>query len=657
MALNPEYILGPSLQEFFIDKDSGLPLSGGKIFFFSDNARSILKDVFEISGAPPNYSYTVLPNPLILSAVGTIVDTNGADILPYYFPFDNEGNVDNYYIVVYNSMGVLQFTREGFPNFTTAEVSTSVDITNFIPNGQFLAHDNIPATSANSFTAGKVSADNTVIAPGGWTFNRGPSSTATDFVTFPAFATGVLLPTGNPRFAVQVNTTVAGSDTFKDIRINFPGVNTFASDIQSYDFYFEGESVNASDILNCQVVLRKFFGTGGSPSATTETPIGTFTLLGQEITSFNFSFIFGLNTGDVLGTNGDDMVSICVRLPPTGVQDALFDDFALVLGIDPLTAYPTQTAAQQIIGGVAGGLPVPDPNGFDIGLPIIYTPTGFSYSQQQIGQIAGALYNKTVGASLSQLLCDGSVYVSSQYGPTGIPYARLGNFLIANSPVTNTPMFGTGSNYVLTTQSTNTFTVVTQGGSGSASAGTSGFTLVSSAPSFQFTIGTAPAASTYFTFTTIVPTTYAVWYQLNGSAAPTGTGATVLIPVVITAGMTTTQIAVATQLAINSYQYAVPNFIGGFFRGLDTTGAVDPDYATRTIAALGLTGAYVGSLEAQAFLSHNHPGSTVPTSASAGVAGVLEGTTPTGTQPITVAAQGGSETRPVNYALNWFIYY
>ena len=147
MPLDPRYITSVELQSYFVNKANGLPLAGGLVYFWEDNNRNNPKPVFELTGAPPNYTYTALPNPLTLSAVGTFIDPLGNDIAVYYFPYDNFGNVDNYFIQVYDPsapppMGTPQFTREAWPNVTGGSGivppgSTSGSQTNLLSNPQF----------------------------------------------------------------------------------------------------------------------------------------------------------------------------------------------------------------------------------------------------------------------------------------------------------------------------------------------------------------------------------------------------------------------------------------------------------------------------------------------------------------------------------------
>jgi hypothetical protein len=138
MAIDPRFIVTSDLESYFVSKDDGEPLAGGIITFYSDLNRSTKKPVYQISGSPPNYVYTVLPNPCVLSDVGTFQDALGNNIVPYYFPYEGTPDDDNttvelYYITVESSGGVAQFTREGWPNFSNEGSSTASDDRNFIP--------------------------------------------------------------------------------------------------------------------------------------------------------------------------------------------------------------------------------------------------------------------------------------------------------------------------------------------------------------------------------------------------------------------------------------------------------------------------------------------------------------------------------------------
>jgi hypothetical protein len=602
MPLDSRYVIAPSLQEYFVDKDSGLPMSGGQVFFYHDTARSILKDVYELSGSPPNYTYTVLPNPVTLSAVGTFQDASGNDIIPYYFPFVSltDDTVDLYYIEVYNSDGVLQFTREGWPNVSGSGSSTGQDITNFVPNGQFLLHDNIPASSSNSFVVNQVSQDITTIAQGGWTFERGPSSTATDFITFPRYGSAITSPTGNPRYACQIQTTIEGSDTRKDLCLTFPDVNKFASNTEYYNFYFEGQSQTGSAINNVQIIVRKFFGTGGSPSATTETVVTSISLAAGSITKYNTPILFGTNENKSIGTNNDDYVQIVLRFPPTGIQTALVTDFCLTFNLGKLSEFPTQTNAEQLDESTAGWFPTPDPNGFDLYLPAVLTPSGLTFSDADIGKIYAAMYETL---PIGELDCDGSQYLTENYSMDKIPYARLQAKWFDSTNLNN--YFGNGSDYMtanftnLSLTSTSfrlnitspgagtiadvntgfTFTPITTGVQTGetayteggitvidnviglrtpATGGTSGFAVTTLRNStlnyytFSVVPSTPVTAGTYFTFVSSLGSFY-VWFTVDGAGsdpAPGGTG----IKVAILSTYVVNEVARCIKDAMNGFQ-------------------------------------------------------------------------------------------------------
>lgn len=139
MALDERYIVASDLEQYFVDKDSGLPLSNGTLTFYRDVPRNIPKQVYQLSGSPPNYTYTSMGAQITLSAVGTVQNSGGDNVVIYYYPFDADGNLDLYYVVCRDQNGVEQFTREAWPN-VTAQTSPTTDLSqvpNQIANSQF----------------------------------------------------------------------------------------------------------------------------------------------------------------------------------------------------------------------------------------------------------------------------------------------------------------------------------------------------------------------------------------------------------------------------------------------------------------------------------------------------------------------------------------
>lgn len=115
MSISPLYIPLFTIEEVILDKDSGLPLSGGVVKFYRDLQRATPKPVYQISGNPPDYTFDSVGNELTLGIAGDFVDTNGDPFVPYAYPYDAAGDIDLYYVTVESEGGVAQFTREAVP--------------------------------------------------------------------------------------------------------------------------------------------------------------------------------------------------------------------------------------------------------------------------------------------------------------------------------------------------------------------------------------------------------------------------------------------------------------------------------------------------------------------------------------------------------------
>jgi hypothetical protein len=238
-GLDPRYIAATDLDPVILDKVTGLPLVGGQVFFWQDLSRLTPQPVYELSGSPPNYTFTQLPNPMILGPKGNFMDNSGADVAVYYYPFLSDGTPSLYYISVFNALGVPQFVRQAWPPIAIEEEVAgqgASDFENAIINGQF----------------GVVN------------FNTTQNPTAQLVLTIAAGNNQVF--NFAPGWQLLVNATGAGSITLNQIAIpgtsNFPGQPPYALQVTSTGAI---TSLIVQQVLtgNPNIFSQDFQGNGG----------------------------------------------------------------------------------------------------------------------------------------------------------------------------------------------------------------------------------------------------------------------------------------------------------------------------------------------------------------------------------------------------------
>lgn len=213
----PNPITSVSLEEYFVDKDTGAPLSGGYVQFWKDADRTDPKLVYQkvATGAldaagNPVYEFEALPDPVQLSAVGTPQNAGGDNIAIYYWPYegtptDSTGVVELYYVAIFNSLGVPQFTREGWPGSGVSSGSGDGSGTaeNMLTNPQFAdisfsEENGVAYTSAGAETATiPVGADWDLVVTftgvGTVTMTRVPITGVSNRITNPPFSLSVVV--------------------------------------------------------------------------------------------------------------------------------------------------------------------------------------------------------------------------------------------------------------------------------------------------------------------------------------------------------------------------------------------------------------------------------------------------------------------------------
>lgn len=166
MAIDPHYIPAFSIEDVLLDKDTGAPLSGGLVYFEQDDQRGVLKPVYQITGTSPNYSYIQLPNPMTLSSIGTFEDGLQNPVVPYFFPYDADFDVELYYVRVTSSEDVPQFTREAVPYIPEQGNDEVLSvITNELSNPQFIEVLFDMSTGSYTYNVNAVSDNVISIAP------------------------------------------------------------------------------------------------------------------------------------------------------------------------------------------------------------------------------------------------------------------------------------------------------------------------------------------------------------------------------------------------------------------------------------------------------------------------------------------------------------
>lgn len=216
--MTTSYISSLALQNYCVDKNNGYPLSGGYMLCFQDTDRTVGKVVFQkVPFNPPQfdnagnqiYDFVSLGDVITFSAVGTFVDNNNNDIQVYFYPYDSNGNLQLYYLEVFNSLGVMQFTREGYPDTFETEnpgADTGDNTDNLISNPQFALVNFAPATSTTISLTGS-GASTVALAPD-WNLVISYAGTASVVVTQNAIAGSMNFPT-NPPYSLTVAPTGA----------------------------------------------------------------------------------------------------------------------------------------------------------------------------------------------------------------------------------------------------------------------------------------------------------------------------------------------------------------------------------------------------------------------------------------------------------------
>ena len=334
-------IAAPMLQDALVDKD-GTAMSGGTVTCYHDNSRTTLKNWYYQTGSGGNYIYIALPNPLTLSAAGTICDINGVDTIPFFYPYD-EADTDGiperdpYYITIVNHEKTNQITRENFPFLPPAGSSSTAinSFNNLIINNGFWRNVAPNATNITPYTSFTYNSSTLAIPPGGTNYTAivAPSQhdgfrmpdieyqqailTGSNSVTFVPFPLGNSQPiegTNSPEYYISHVCNSAGSGQTQKC-YQFPislHLNTIAN--QPFTFSIQAQNGGGTSIGSnvITIYLLQDTGTGGTPVAPIELIAYTLNSSWQQYT---FSDFFPATSGLNLGLGTDDAWYLQVQMP------------------------------------------------------------------------------------------------------------------------------------------------------------------------------------------------------------------------------------------------------------------------------------------------------------------------------------------------------
>lgn len=321
MAVNPSlFIAAPMLQDYIVDKTLGTPLANGLVTLYKDTSRQVLKNWYYQTGTPGAYTYVPLDNPMNLSSVGTIQDPNGNDVIPFFYPFneDNENEIETYYITVDSvdedgQPALRQFTRENFPYIVqdSEPSSNTPTLRNYILNNVYWR---------NAGSQDLMNVTDMIIAPSqhdGYTngdirFIKDVTG-ANDDLAFTAMTTTL---TGDITPEYYIDMQCSGATVGETVKcIQYP-ISLHVKTLQNVQFSLKlyAQNIGGSENNYLDLYIYQYTGTGAL-SASTLTAIGAGRItLNGTMQKFVISDIFP-EAATNLGAGGDDAFFLRIQFP------------------------------------------------------------------------------------------------------------------------------------------------------------------------------------------------------------------------------------------------------------------------------------------------------------------------------------------------------
>jgi len=315
------------LQDYFVDKDTSEALTAGIVTLYKDNDRQVLKNWYYLDGTYGDYKFKALPNPLTLSSIGTIVDDNGNNVIPFYYPFaeDSPSTPEAYYITIDSSSGQRQFTVQNFPAVPDERQDSVVaNYQNLIINNRFWR--NITKTKGNKQpqSTDLTNQTNLVVCPSAHDGFNEPDmrfkkaiTGGVDTLTFKQFESGADSFQGGARPEYYLNhicTTQTANDSNKYYQIPISLHLKTLDDIDaSLTIWARSGNVNVNNKIT--LAIYKFLGSDVGTSTAITIPDSQLTL-STEWRKFHRTFKFPSTSGlDLPSNTGDDAYFLRIELP------------------------------------------------------------------------------------------------------------------------------------------------------------------------------------------------------------------------------------------------------------------------------------------------------------------------------------------------------
>jgi hypothetical protein len=380
MPINPALLIAaPMLQDALVDK-FGRPMSAGTVTCYQDNSRTTLKNWFYQIGTPGNYSYLPLPNPLTLSAAGTISDINGVDTIPFFYPYSelDEDVSQPYFITIYNHDRTDNITRANFPFITgsgSSQIGTDT-LHNLIVNNGFwrnllpnYVNTTLTSITLNTFANGSgvvivavAPSQHDALAAPDIIFNKNNIS-ANDFLTFTPFPLANELvipkpPTVTSEYYINHQCTSMGTAEVNKF-YQFP-ICAHLNNLANVPFTVTIQAQNMGGIAVGQNQISLFIDTFTGIGTTSPDPLligGLPITLNSTWTTYVFTDVFPSTAGLTLSTAEDDGFYLRVQMPTNTQCNINFTKPSVYLttGIFPVNDFQTYDQINAIISSPRTG--------------------------------------------------------------------------------------------------------------------------------------------------------------------------------------------------------------------------------------------------------------------------------------------------------------